>query len=88
MDHSYGIFFGNVKEIGLAKKFTYIVIFERYLNVQLGGKLLKVHYPTFAVILGVENTLSLLFNDESKIPIVCQIIADHKIMYNIFGSVI
>ena len=35
---------------------------------------------------GVEHTVSLFFNDVSKIPIVNQIIYAHKIIYNVFGS--
>ena len=38
------------------------------------------------VISGVEHTVSLLFIDVSKIPIANQMISDHKIIYNIFGS--
>ena len=37
---------------------------------------------------GVEHTVSLFFNDVSKIPIVNQMITDHKKIYNLFGSVI
>ena len=35
---------------------------------------------------GVEHTVSLFFNDISKIPIVNQMISAHKMIYNIFGS--
>ena len=35
---------------------------------------------------GVEHTVSLFFNDVSKISIVNQIIYSHKMIYNIFGS--
>ena len=52
-------------------------------NVQLGGKNLKVHYPNFTVMRGVEHTVSLFFNGVSKIPIVNQIISAHKMIYNI-----
>ena len=38
------------------------------------------------VMSGVEHTVSLLFNDVSKIPIVNQMISSHKMIYNIFGS--
>ena len=34
---------------------------------------------------GVEHTLSLFFNDVSKIPILNQMISSHKMIYNIFG---
>ena len=46
----------------------------------------KFYYPELAFIRGVEHTLSLFFNDVSKIPIVHQIISAHKMIYNIFGS--
>ena len=35
---------------------------------------------------GVEHTVSLFFNDVSKIPVVNQIIRAHKAIYNLFGS--
>ena len=35
---------------------------------------------------GVEHTVSLFFNDVSKILIVNQMISAHKMIYNIFGS--
>ena len=35
---------------------------------------------------GVEHTVSLFFNDVSKIPVVNKIITDHKAIYNLFGS--
>ena len=54
--------------------------------MQFGGKLLKVNYPKLIVMRGVEHTVSLFFNDVSKIPIVNQIITAHKMIYNIFGS--
>ena len=55
-------------------------------NVQLAGRLLKVNYPKLTVMRGVEHTVSLFFNDVSKIPIVNQMISAHKMIYNIFGS--
>ena len=36
----------------------------------------------------VEHTVSLFFNDVSKIPILNQIISAQKMIYNIFGSAI
>ena len=60
-------------------------MFDGASNVQLGGKLLKAYYPKLTVMRGVEHTLSLFFNDVSKIPIVNQIISAHKMIYNIFG---
>ena len=35
---------------------------------------------------GVEHTVSLFFNDVSKIPVVNQIITAHKSIYKLFGS--
>ena len=61
-------------------------MFDGASNVQLGGKLLKVHYPNMTVLSGVKHTVSLFFNDVSKIPILNQMISAHKMIYNIFGS--
>ena len=63
-------------------------MFDGASDVQLAGRLLKVHYLKLTVMCGVEYTLSLFFNDVSKIPIVHQIISAHKMIYNMFGSVI
>ena len=46
------------------------VIFDRYLNVQLGGRLLKVQYTKLIVMPGAEHTVSWFLNDVSKMPIV------------------
>ena len=35
---------------------------------------------------GVEHTVSLFFNDVSKIPVVNEMITAHKAIYNLFGS--
>ena len=56
--------------------------------MQLAGRLLKVHYPKLTVMRGIEHTVSLFFNDVSKIAIVNQMISSPKMIYNIFGSVI
>ena len=61
-------------------------MFDGASNVQLGGKRLKVHYPKLTVMRGVEHTVSLFFNGVSNIPTVNQMIYDHKMVYNIFGS--
>ena len=63
-------------------------MFDGSSNLQLEGKLLKVNYPNFTGMLGVEQTESLFFNDFSKIPYVHKLISSHKVIYNIFGSVI
>ena len=60
-------------------------MFDGASNVQLGGILLKVHYPKLTFMRDVEHTVSLFFNDVSKIPIVNQMIYSHKIIYNIIG---
>ena len=59
-------------------------MFDGASNVQLGGKLLKVHYPKLKVMRAVEHTVSLFSNDVSKIPILNQMIYAHKMIYNIF----
>ena len=48
-------------------------MFDGASNVQLGGKLLELHYLELTVICGVEHTVSLFFNDMSKIPIFTKI---------------
>ena len=63
-------------------------MFDGASDVKLAGRLLKVHDPKLTVMRGVEHTVSLFLNDVSKIPIVNQMIFSHKIIYNIFGSVI
>ena len=56
------------------------------LNVQIPGELLKLHYPKFSVMRGVEHTVSLFLNYVSKIPVVNQMITAHKAIYNLFVS--
>ena len=75
-----------MKEIDPRNILTDVIMFDGAFNVQLGGKLLKVHYLKLTVMCGVEHTVSLFFNDVSKIPIVNQMISNHKMIYNIFGS--
>ena len=77
-------FLKHMKEIDPGKILTDIIMFGGTSNVQLGGKLLKVHYPKLTVMRGVEHKLSLFFNDVSKIPLVNQIISAHKMTYNFF----
>ena len=67
---------------------TYGVIFNGDSNVQLAGELLKINYPKFSGMLGVEHTVSLFFNDVSKILVVDQMITAHKAIYNLFAAVI
>ena len=61
-------------------------MFDRASNMKLVGSILKVYYPKLTVMCGVEHTVSLFFNDFSKIPIVNQNIYPHKIIYNVLGS--
>ena len=61
-------------------------MFDGASNFQLAGQLLKVHYQKLTVMRGVEHTMSLFFNEVSKIPILNQIISTHKMIYNIIGS--
>ena len=56
------------------------------MNVQPEVRPLKFYYPKLTVICGIEHTVLSFFNDVSKIPILHQIISDHKMIYNIFGS--
>ena len=55
-------FLNHMREIDPKKTFTDIVMFGGSLNVQLGGKLLKVHYPKLTVMRGFEHTVLLFFN--------------------------
>ena len=59
-------------------------MFDGASNVQLGGKLLKVHYPKLTVMRGVEHTVLLFFNDVSQITIVNKMLSSHKMIYNIY----
>ena len=61
-------------------------MFDGASNVQLWERLLKVHYPKLTFLRGFEHTVSLFFNDVSKIPILNQMISSHNMIYNIFGS--
>ena len=79
-------FLNHIREIYPFKKLIDIVMFGGASNVQLGGKLLKVHYPKLTVMRGVEYTVLLFFNDVSKILILNQMIYSHKMIYNIFVS--
>ena len=50
-------FLNNMREIDPGKNLTYVIMFDGASNVQLGGKLLKVHYPKLTVMRGVEHTV-------------------------------
>ena len=73
-----------MKEIEPSKKLSDIVMFYGASNVQLSGRLLKVHDPKLTVMRGVEHTVSSFFNYISKIPIINQMISAHKMIYNLF----
>ena len=75
-----------MKKIDPTKQLSGIVMFDGASNVQLAGNVLKVYYPKLTVMRGVEHTVSLFFNDVSKISIVHQMISPQKMIYNIFGS--
>ena len=79
-------FLNHMREIDPGKKLTDIVMFDGASNVQLGGNNLKLHSPKITVMRGVGHTVSLFFNDFSKIPISHQMISAHNMIYNIFGS--
>ena len=68
--------------ISYDSKISDIVIFDGVTNVKLVGSLLNMHYPKLIVMRGVEHTVSLLFNDVSKIPVVNKMISAHKIIHN------
>ena len=48
-----------MREIDPGKRLIDIFMFDGASNVQLGGKLLKVHYPKLTVMRGVEHTVYL-----------------------------
>ena len=56
-------------------------MFNGALIVQLVGRFLKVHYLKLTVMHGVEHTVSLFFNNVSKIPILNQMPSAHKMIY-------
>ena len=61
-------------------------MFDGTSNVHLGGENLKTNDPKISVMCRVEHTVSLLFNNVSKIPVVNQIITAYKAIYKLFGS--
>ena len=65
---------------------TDVVMFDRASNIQLGGKLIKFHYPMLTVMRVAEQKESLFFNDAYKMTIVNQRIKYHEEIYNLFGS--
>ena len=61
-------------------------MFDGDSNAQISGEHLDINYPKVSVIRGVEHTISLFFNDVSKISVVNQIITARKSIYSLFGS--
>ena len=59
-------FLERIKTIDPHKSITDVVMFYGDSNVQIAGKLLKIHYPNVSVMHGVEHLVSLFFNDVSK----------------------
>ena len=53
------------------------IIIDVFSNLQLGGELMKIHYPKLTVTGEVEHTVSLFFNKVSKIPGVNKMITAH-----------
>ena len=61
-------------------------MFNGDLNVHIDGEQLIIQFTKVSVMHEVEHTISLFFNDVSKIPVVNQMITAHKAIYKIFGS--
>ena len=53
-------------------------MFDGPSNIQIGGELIKIHYPKLTVMRGVEHTVYFFFNYFSKITIANQMITAHK----------
>ena len=72
------IFLDHFKIIDPHKSIIDMIRFDGASNVQLAGELLQIRYPKITVMRGVEHTVSLFFNDVSKIPVVNQMISANK----------
>ena len=72
------IYFEYMRTIDPDKSITDVVMLDWASNVQLGGYILKNHYPKLTVMCEVEHIISIFFDDVSKIPIVNHIIKYHK----------
>ena len=82
-------FLEHTRKIDPRKPITDGVMFYGASNVQLAGELLKIHYQNISVMLGVEHTVSLFFNDVSEIPVVyCLMSCNHLIHNWDFGNII
>ena len=73
----------HFKIIDPHKSIIDVIMFDGASNVQLAGELLQIRFPKITVMRGVEHTVSLFFNDVSKIPVVNQMIRAHKEIYNL-----
>ena len=62
-------FLKDMKEIYPVKNLTGVIMFDGVSNVQLGGKLLKVHYPKLTVMYGVEHTVLLFLMMFQRYPL-------------------
>ena len=60
---SFFTLYEDIKIIDPDKSITDVVIFYGALNVQLGGDILKIHYPTLNVMHVVEHTVSIFLDD-------------------------
>ena len=71
-------FLEHIRNIYPHKSIIDVFVFDGASNVQLDGGLLKIHYQKVSVMRGVEHTVSLFFKDFSKVPVVNEMITDHK----------
>ena len=60
------------------KSITDVFMFDGDSNVHIGGEILKIHYPNISVMRGFEHTVSLFFNDVSKIQVVNYMIKSYE----------
>ena len=63
-------FLDQFKRIDPHKSIIDVIMFDEASNAQLAGELLQICYPMITVMRGVEHTVSLYFNDVSKISVV------------------
>ena len=68
------------------KSITDVVMLYGASNAQLGSDPMKNNYPNLNLMSGVEHTLSLFFNDISKLPFVNQMIIYHKALLPVVGN--
>ena len=57
MEPLYLIYYLSTRRIDSTKSIIYVFMFDGYLNVQLGGDILKIRYPNLTVVCGVEKCL-------------------------------